>query len=375
MYVPSPPTLCAHRVSLAGRPGADIPAGGRTLRQLGKTRSITAPLNTGQANPRFLRHCPFCPSSGRCPPQGDTWPGPSRPTKAHDEKQEGEERLRAKAESDNPPPPCSPAAKTATLVSASNCPPRPPPPCPPSPPTVAPPLYTETLPQTQPQPPSPPSPPSPSSSSSSSLSSSPSSSPPCPPPRLPTLQKGDGAKGEAARLRAQAKTADPSGPEARAQPPPAGYILHHLRHPPHPTPDTLASLSLSYGVPPSVLRAHNRIPPDADYLLAARHTILIPAAGPIASSSLSPAPVGDPASRARKTALRRFMVACREPDYDAARVYLDESGWDLDAAVGRYLEDAAWAREHPCPKPGPSPGRQRRGAWWVGWFKGLLGGR
>ncbi|KAL2164500.1 hypothetical protein VTH06DRAFT_3716 [Thermothelomyces fergusii] len=61
-------------------------------------------------------------------------------------------------------------------------------------------------------------------------------------------------------------------------PPPAGYAIHHLRHPPHPHADTLASLSLRYGVPIPVLRRHNRLPSDADYLLAARNTLLIPTA-------------------------------------------------------------------------------------------------
>ncbi|KAL1837553.1 hypothetical protein VTJ49DRAFT_3656 [Mycothermus thermophilus] len=300
-------------------------------------------------NPRFLRYCPFCQTSGRCPPQGD------RPLeRARSAKEEEESRV--EAETDNPPPP----------YSAS--PPSSPAPCPPSP-TLSPPPYTV----------------------------SPSSSPPSP-PRLAereALAKEPHSRPQTKTTTSPKANAPPTPPPlstSTAQAPPPGYILHHLRHPPHPSPDTLASLSLAYGIPSSILRAHNHIPPDADYLLAARHTLLIPTAYITTSktpstttattttttgqtiSSLSPDPVEDPTSRARKTALRRFMVACREPDYDAARVYLEESGWNLDAAVGRYLEDVAWEKEHPCPDPSPNSGRQRRGAGRFGWFKGLVGG-
>lgn len=133
---------------------------------------------------------------------------------------------------------------------------------------------------------------------------------------------------------------------------PPGYTIHHLRHPPHPQPDTLASLSLRYGVPVSILRQHNRLPSDADYLLAARNTLLIPTAyitGTTGGSgvSLSPHPVEDAAERERKILIRRFMVACKEADYDAAVVYLEESGYDFEEAVARHREDAEWERRNP----------------------------
>ncbi|KAL2181672.1 uncharacterized protein P884DRAFT_281868 [Thermothelomyces heterothallicus CBS 202.75] len=148
-------------------------------------------------------------------------------------------------------------------------------------------------------------------------------------------------------------------PSSLSQPPaidekataPTGYTIHHLRHPPHPHPDTLASLSLRYGIPLPVLRRHNNLPSDADYLLAARNTMLIPTAYIITpasgEASLSPHPVEDAAERERKIMIRRFMVACKEADYDAAVVYLEESGYDFEEAVARHREDAEWERRNP----------------------------
>jgi hypothetical protein len=75
------------------------------------------------------------------------------------------------------------------------------------------------------------------------------------------------------------------------------------------------------------------------------------------------------------------MVACKEADYDAAVVYLEESGYDLDEAVGQYLEDAEWERAHPLPlheaKKGKGKGRRKGGdgkaaGGRMGWFKGLV---
>ncbi|KAK4242578.1 hypothetical protein C8A03DRAFT_11226 [Achaetomium macrosporum] len=179
------------------------------------------------------------------------------------------------------------------------------------------------------------------------------------------------------------------------------YTIHHLRHPPHPEPDTIVSLSLRYGIPASVLRQHNKLPPDADYLLAARHTLLIPTAhitrragggGGYQSSngdggglSLSPHPVEDEGERERKTAIRRWMVACKEADYDTAVVYLEESRYDFAEAIRRYWDDVAWERAHPLEshtmgkwkgrgrKKGLSLGSglgKREGAGWgLGWSR------
>lgn len=171
-----------------------------------------------------------------------------------------------------------------------------------------------------------------------------------------------------------------------------GYTIHHLRHPPHPDPDTIVSLSLRYGIPASVLRQHNNLAPDADYLLAARHTLLIPTAyitrrrrggdgggdqssnGDGVGLSLSPHPVEDAAERERKTAIRRWMVACKEADYDTAVVYLEESGYDFAEAVRRYWDDVAWERAHPLETrmKGKGKGEGRKNGLSVG--SGLLKG-
>lgn len=45
--------------------------------------------------------------------------------------------------------------------------------------------------------------------------------------------------------------------------------------------------------------------------------------------------------------MRRWMVACRCADYDVAELYLAQGGYDLDLAVGRFLDDERWEREHP----------------------------
>ncbi|GAB1320533.1 LysM domain-containing protein [Madurella fahalii] len=151
------------------------------------------------------------------------------------------------------------------------------------------------------------------------------------------------------------------------------YIVHHLRHT-HPV-DTLPSLSLRYGIPIPVLQQHNNLPQGAD-LLAARRTFLIPKAhcAHPNPTSLSPHPPESPDEIARKITIRRWMVACKEADYDMALVYLEEAGYDLDEAVGRYVEDEAWEREHSLDKHkhkrkdggGKQKGPAKRG-WGWGW--------
>ncbi|KAK3302129.1 uncharacterized protein B0T15DRAFT_496600 [Chaetomium strumarium] len=174
-------------------------------------------------------------------------------------------------------------------------------------------------------------------------------------------------------------------PDEKKEPAPAsqpGYTIHHLRHPPHPDADTIVSLSLRYGIPASVLRRHNNLAADADYLLAARHTLLIPTAyitrhrrrppplpggdqinngGEGGGLSVSPYPVEDDAERERKTTIRRWMVACKEADYDTAVVYLEESGYDFAEAVRRYWDDVAWERAHPLETHAKGKGKGRGG--------------
>ncbi|KAK4190114.1 hypothetical protein QBC35DRAFT_491395 [Podospora australis] len=112
--------------------------------------------------------------------------------------------------------------------------------------------------------------------------------------------------------------------------------------------DSIPSLSLTYNVPPHILRSHNNLP--SDHLLAARRTILIPASHHKSGISHSPRPVDGEEEELRKSKIRRWMVACKEHDYDVALLYLEAAGYDLDEAVARYADDERWEREHPLQK-------------------------
>ena len=117
--------------------------------------------------------------------------------------------------------------------------------------------------------------------------------------------------------------------------------IHHLS-----PNDTLSSLSLAYSVPITILRQHNSFPPSggADYLIAARKHLLIPAShytGP----SLSTPP--DPEEEEKKNKLRRWMVATKCVDYSVAGLYLKGAEWDVEGAVERYRGDEEWERRNP----------------------------
>ena len=142
-------------------------------------------------------------------------------------------------------------------------------------------------------------------------------------------------------------------------------VLHYLDH----GRDTIASLSLRYNVPADRLRQANQL--TADYLLHARHVIQIPASGRdqrLVTESLSPQPIDDEAESRRKTAIRRFMVACKVVDYDLAVLYLEQTAcrsprssdrsstshdyddscvYDLRAAVEAFDADEQWEKTHP----------------------------
>lgn len=136
--------------------------------------------------------------------------------------------------------------------------------------------------------------------------------------------------------------------------PAADDTLHFLHHP-H---DTIPSLSLRYGVPADVLRRTNNL--ASDHLLAARRTVLIPASHYRAGVSLSPRPVDGEEDERRKSRLRRFMVACKVHDYDVALLYLEQSDYDLPAAIDLYRADEKWERENPLRSPLASAPRKTR---------------
>ncbi|KAK4123775.1 hypothetical protein N657DRAFT_572785 [Parathielavia appendiculata] len=275
-------------------------------------------------NPRFLDYCPYCQTSGRSP----------LPSRLKQTPRESE----IEPEAGSNPPPYSTIAQLTDTTGPS------------------PPPYTTT----------------------SSLPP-PSTLPPLIPPS-PSQVSGANPISTPKQQPKQTQVEKP------------GYTIHHLRHPPHPNPDTLTSLSLQYGIPARLLLQHNRIPPDASYLLAARHTLLVPTAycsrlfdksndgnNHHHNSSLSPHPVEDEAERERKVTIRRWMVACKEWDYDTAVVYLEESGYDFAEAVRCYVEDCEWEREHPLERTGKGKGRKKgldmvagrgKGRVLLGWLKG-----
>lgn len=124
-------------------------------------------------------------------------------------------------------------------------------------------------------------------------------------------------------------------------------ILHFLDH----KHDSVSSLSLRYNVPAAALRRANRL--GSDHLLLGRRVVLIPIAagggngGATTTTSLSPHPVEGEDEERRKGRIRRWMVACKEADYDVAVLYLEQNDYDIDAAVEAYFADEAWERAHP----------------------------
>ncbi|KAK4163513.1 thiamine biosynthetic bifunctional enzyme [Cladorrhinum sp. PSN259] len=142
-------------------------------------------------------------------------------------------------------------------------------------------------------------------------------------------------------------------------------IVHFLL----PT-DSISSLSLLYNIPPPLLRKHNNLP--SDHLLFARSTILIPP-GYGTQTSHSPQPIESEAELLRKTKIRKFMVKCKESDYDVAVTYLQGSGYDLEEACSRYHEDEEWEKGNPLEGKKKKKLSKENGGEKVkgGWFFGL----
>ncbi|KAJ0301915.1 hypothetical protein COL5a_007839 [Colletotrichum fioriniae] len=163
------------------------------------------------------------------------------------------------------------------------------------------------------------------------------------------------------------KSSGSSSSSSTATPP--EDTLHFLNH----DTDTIASLSLRYGVPAGVLRRSNNI--TSDHLLHGRRTVLIPGAYYAAGVSLSPRPVEGEEEELRKSRIRRFMTGCKVSDYDVAVLYLEQVGYDLAAAMEAYADDEAWEKSHPVQDGGGGGGRgknkakaapRNRGPFWRG---------
>ncbi|KAL6852056.1 hypothetical protein J3F83DRAFT_571235 [Trichoderma novae-zelandiae] len=138
--------------------------------------------------------------------------------------------------------------------------------------------------------------------------------------------------------------------------------LHFLDH----DHDTVQSLSLRYGVPPAALRRRNNL--TSDHLLVGRKTILIPGEFYKGGVSLSPRPVEGEDEELRKGKIRRFMTACKVADYDFALLYMEQAGYDIDAAITAYLDDEAWELSHPNQRRtnGDATKVKNRGLFWRG---------
>ncbi|KAI9646225.1 hypothetical protein NHQ30_005665 [Ciborinia camelliae] len=129
--------------------------------------------------------------------------------------------------------------------------------------------------------------------------------------------------------------------------------LHFLDH----ASDSMTSLSLRYGVPIDVLRKKNGI--TSDHLLLARKTILIPGEWYKGGVSLSPQPVEGEEEERRKVYVRKFMVGCKVAEYDIAVLYLEQSNYDLELAMGVYKDDERWENENPILDRGKGKGRTK----------------
>ena len=93
-------------------------------------------------------------------------------------------------------------------------------------------------------------------------------------------------------------------PSEKPQQEGAPDVLHFL----NPS-DTLASLSLAYGVPLNALRRANNV--FSDHLVQGRKTVLIPGEYYKGGVSLSPRPVEGEEEDGKKNKVRRWMVACK----------------------------------------------------------------
>jgi len=141
---------------------------------------------------------------------------------------------------------------------------------------------------------------------------------------------------------AQSTTVDDEKAALAEQEKTADDTLHFLNH----ELDSITSLSLRYGVPAAALRRANNI--ASDHLLGGRRTVVIPGEFYKGGVSLSPRPIEGEEEEMRKNKIRRFMTSCKVSDYDVAVLYLQQSSYDLDDAMERYMDDEAWEKSHPA---------------------------
>ncbi|KAF2492409.1 hypothetical protein BU16DRAFT_113159 [Lophium mytilinum] len=195
-------------------------------------------------------------------------------------------------------------------------------------------------------------------------------------PRLPQSARAAQSNQEALPAYSKHNSLQPPPEKSGDLGEPAPDVLHFI----DPSNDTIASLSLRYGVPAGALRTTNGL--YADHLLAARRTVLIPGEFYKGGVSLSPRPLEGEEEESRKGKVRKWMVACKVADvapncrYDIALLYLEQSEYDLELAIAAYKEDETWERNHPlqAAKNGKSSALQSptRRRWGIGGSGGGL---
>jgi len=144
-------------------------------------------------------------------------------------------------------------------------------------------------------------------------------------------------------------------------------VLHFV----DPTNDSINLLSIRYGVPANALRRTNGL--YSDHLLAARRTILIPWEFYKGGVSLSPRPLEGEEEEARKSKVRKWMVACKVAEYDLALLYLKQSDYDLETAIEAFKADEQWEREHPLDASSKGKGKVRTSRFRSSGSGGLTG--
>jgi hypothetical protein len=159
-------------------------------------------------------------------------------------------------------------------------------------------------------------------------------------------------------------------------------VLHFV----DPNNDSIASLSLRYGVPADALRRTNKM--YMDNLLAARRTVLIPAEFYKGGVSLSPRPLEGEEEEIKKTKLRKFMVGCKVSEYahhvrmaaeanlnryDVALLYLEQAAYNLDQATAAFKADEKWEKDHPM--EAAKKGKSKHRKWGFGGSGGGIAGQ
>jgi len=60
--------------------------------------------------------------------------------------------------------------------------------------------------------------------------------------------------------------------------------------------------------------------------------------------------------------IRKLMVKCKVSDYKIATLYLEEAGWDLEAAIDKWKGDEKWELENPLASGSSRRGQGNRGS-------------